>query len=267
MSGGIFNIDSGLVTNIGCRRRVNEDAGRIVRPIDPELFLRRGLLAVVADGMGGHSAGEVASSLAVDIVDRCYYEGDDDAAIALVRAFQIANQRVWEQGMTDAGMTGMGTTCTALALLGREAVCAHVGDSRIYLIRQGRIYVLTEDHSAVQQMVADGLLRREEARHHAEKNIVLRALGADVHLEVASWDRPFQVETGDCFLLCSDGLYNQVSDEEIRDLVDHRDAQAGCDELVARARARGGPDNITVAIVHLQPAYAQPDLPVGPFPR
>jgi PPM family protein phosphatase len=242
-----------LQTDVGCHRQINEDSGRYTDPRDETLLNTRGRLTIVADGMGGHSAGEVASNMAVDVISRAYYEGNDDAASALKRSFLEANSAIHQTASKDEKLTGMGTTSTALVLRNGSALAAHVGDSRLYLIRDGQIYLMTEDHSAVMEMVKQGMLSLEEARHHPEKNVILRALGSHAEVEVTSWQRPFPLKTGDRFLLCSDGLYDLVEDNEILETASSEDSHEACGKLISMAKDRGGYDNITVAIVSVLP--------------
>ena len=245
-----FDIAATVRTDRGCIREGNEDAGRHMHPNDPEIVARKGTLTVVCDGMGGHLGGEVASNLAIETISRLYYASDRPAADALKDALQLANSAIHEAAGKDGRLSGMGTTCTALVLLGRQAICAHVGDSRLYMIRAAEIFLLTEDHSAVMEMVKHGIISREEARHHEDKNVILRALGTSPTVEPTLWDQPLAVLEGDKFLLCSDGLYDLVEDEEIRaSVVDAIDDYAACEKLIAIAKERGGHDNITVCIV------------------
>lgn len=248
-----FAIFASVQTDPGCVRDANEDAGRHFQPQDPSLLDRRGALTIVADGMGGHAAGEVASRIAVETVGRIYYEADGAPQEALRRAFCEANLRIYETSLADQSMRGMGTTCTALALCDGRAFIAHVGDSRAYLLRAGRLNLLTEDHSAVMEMVRQGIISREEARHHADKNVITRALGTTPEVEVSLLDPPLKVRVGDLFLLCSDGLYDLVEESEIeRILLAARNPHDAGEKLIATARARGGHDNITVGIVVLR---------------
>src|SRR5581483_6788598 len=173
-----YEVVASLLTDVGCRRAVNEDCGRYVYPRDEQVLANKGMLIIVADGMGGHSAGDVASRIATEVINRVYYEDDADAGFALRRAFDEANRQIFDAAQKDAALKGMGTTCTTLVLRQGMAICAHVGDSRLYLVRDCEIYVLTEDHSAVMEMVKRGLLTQGEARHHADKNVILRALGS-----------------------------------------------------------------------------------------
>ena len=249
-----YEIVASLLSDVGCAREVNEDRGTFVQPGDSELLRKKGSLVLVADGMGGHSAGEVASSIAVDVISRAYYENDDDAQSSLTEAFQQACHKIYEAGLKDESLKGMGTTATALVLKNGRAISAHVGDSRIYLVRNEQIYVMTQDHSEVMEMVKRGLLSLEEARHHPDKNVILRALGSHEEVEVSTWDTPFPVREADLFLLCSDGLYDLVEDEEIKTVAMSGDPHSACESLIALAKERGGHDNITVGIVRVKPA-------------
>lgn len=244
-----YEIVAHLITDRGCVREINEDCGRCVFPGDAETIAKKGQLFVVADGMGGHTAGELASRLAVDEICRSYYSLPDDPHRSLKRAFADANEKIFVTASEQTELQGMGTTCTALVVASGKAFAAHVGDSRLYLVRDGEMYLMTVDHSAVMELVKQGLLTLEEARHHPDKNVILRALGVHEAVEVSSWDAPFTIRTGDQFLLCSDGLYDLVSDEEMRDAVLASDAERACAELVELAKQRGGHDNITVGVV------------------
>ena len=259
---GKFDAVVSMSSDVGCVRELNEDSGTYVQPDDPELLRSKGLLIVVADGMGGHSAGEVASRLAVDVVTRAYYEDGGDARSALEKAFHEANREIHKAAENDASKNGMGTTCTALVLQDGTAISAHVGDSRLYLVREGSIYLMTEDHSAVMEMVKAGLITLEQARHHPEKNVILRAMGSHPEVEVTTWQEPFPVRAGDRFLLCSDGLYDLVEDEEIKRIVMLSAPQTACESLIALAKERGGHDNITVGIVSLKPEGEADPRPV-----
>ena len=145
----------------------------------------------------------------------------------------------------------MGTTCTALAIGAGAAYSAQVGDSRLYLVRGGEIFLMSEDHSAVMEMVRQGRMTIESARRHTDKNIILRALGTQPEVNVATWNTAFPVREGDHFVLCSDGLYDLVTDGEIKQTVLHHVPHAACESLVALAKERGGYDNITIGIVRL----------------
>jgi protein phosphatase len=248
-----FEIDASVQTDKGCVREINEDSGRMVRPADPRLLAEKGTLVVVADGMGGHSAGEVASQMAADVVSRVYYETRAEPARALRRAVEEANRRIHEAAAADESKHGMGTTCTALALCGGTAYAAHVGDSRLYMLRDGKLYQLSEDHSAVNEMVKMGIITKEQARTHEDKNVILRALGTTPEVEVSVLD-PFAVREGDRYLLCSDGLHDLVLEDEIASVLSGaEDIHAAGERLIALAKERGGHDNITVGIIAIMP--------------
>lgn len=250
-----LSISVSLQTNPGCVRDINEDAGCFFKPSDPILLESKGILTVVADGMGGHSGGEVASQLAVEVINRVYYDLDKTRAEALREAFEAANQEIYQASVADKNLEGMGTTCTALVLCDGSALAAHVGDSRLYLLRAGEIYLMTEDHSAVMEMVKLGIISVEQARHHEDKNVIVRALGTAPEIEVSLWDSPLTVRDGDRFILCTDGLYDLVEDKEIRDLIlSATDDHTASEGLINIAKRRGGHDNITVGIVSVRPA-------------
>lgn len=246
-----YEVVVSLQTDPGCQREINEDQIFLHRPDDPDLLRRKGLLVIVADGMGGHSAGEVASGMAVEIVNRAYFDDAGDPASALKSALQEANSEIHKASLGQDGLRGMGTTCTALVLQNGSAIAAHVGDSRLYLVRGGQIYLMTEDHSEVMEMVKRGLITLEQARHHPDKNVILRAIGSHPEVQVSTWDEPFPTRAGDRFLLCSDGLYDLVEDDEIKSAIEQAEPKAACESLVALAKERGGHDNISVAVVSL----------------
>ncbi len=250
-----YEIVASIQTDKGCVREANEDSGRYVKPNDTVLLANKGTLLIVADGMGGHASGEVASGMAVELASRLYYQEQGDSQAALKSAVEEANRLIYAASLKDENLNGMGTTCTALVIQQGVAFSAHVGDSRIYMLRGGQIYLMTEDHSAVMEMVKHGIITMEEARHHADKNVILRALGTSPEVEAATWEKPLPVQIGDQFLLCSDGLYDLVEDNEIgQALIKAADPYEACEQLIALAKERGGHDNITVGIVSIQPA-------------
>jgi protein phosphatase len=246
-----FFVCTSLITDTGCVRELNEDCCQVVQPSDPDLLDRKGVLIVVADGMGGCQAGEVASRVAVETVARVYYASAGEPRAALAAAFHEANNELHQFSQVRGELSGMGTTCTALVIQGRVAHSAHVGDSRLYLVRSGGIYQMTEDHSIVKELIKQGALAPNAARRHVHRNIILRALGSRATVDVDTWEQPMPVRAGDCFVLCSDGLHDAVTDEEIRLAAQSGETAAACETLVATARERGGYDNITVAIARV----------------
>jgi protein phosphatase len=246
-----FIVSASSMSDAGCVRESNEDYCTVVHPADPDVFEHKGVLIVVADGVGGSQAGEVASRAAVECITRSYYESSEDPHKALARAFEEANQEIYRLSQLRSDFIGMGTTGTALALRGQVAYSAHVGDSRLYLVRSRSIYQMTEDHSIVKELVKQGTLTPEEARHHPDRNLIFRALGNHATVKVASWEQALPVRVGDCFVLCSDGLYDTVTDDEICEAAQQTHTAAACEVLVSTARLRGGRDNITVAIARV----------------
>ena len=249
-----YQVAAGILSDVGCAREINEDRGRYFNPGDAELIERRGVLLLVADGVGGSFAGEIASQTAVDVIARVYYEHPgDDVESALVQSFQEANREIYAAAEKNPDLTGMGTTCSALVLRGGAAISAHVGDSRLYLVRNGDIYLMTADDSVVGSLVKHGLISREEARRHPDKNVIVSALGGNPEIAVSIWKEPLPVRIGDKFVVCSDGLSDLVEDNEIKDAVLSSAPVEACNKLIALAKERGGYDNITVGILGIQP--------------
>ena len=240
-------------TDIGCQRGNNEDSFGYWEPEDDGQFSRQGRLAIVADGMGGYEGGQEASRLAVESVISSYrdFRGDDPQQ-ALIEALHAAHRRIRQQAAAHVEFAGMGTTCTAAALIEKSLYFAHVGDTRLYLVRGGQMSQLTRDHSYVGRLVESGVLSREEAEHHPQRNILTAAMGTGIDLILDSPGRPEQLLSGDLLVLCTDGLWGQVRDAEILRIVENNDAEDAVRELIRLARERGGPDNITVQILELE---------------
>jgi len=213
-------------------------------------------LYAVADGMGGHAAGEIASQLAVDaLIETIAGNGagrlESDATERLREAVTEANRRICESIETHDEQRGMGTTVVVVLAQDDQAFIGHVGDSRAYLFRNGELSRLTMDHSWVSEQVRAGLLTDDAAKHHPMRNIVTRALGSRAQVLVDL--RENEMQPGDLYLLCSDGLNAMLGDEEIRDTLNSRadDPEGACRALVDSANARGGEDNTTVVIVRV----------------
>lgn len=245
-------------TDVGCERELNEDSFGFFNRGGVALLDPPGVLAVVADGMGGHSAGEVASRMAVDTLGEVFFADSTDPKSALTRAFAEANKRIYDGAVANPEQEGMGTTCTALVLRQGEAWVGHVGDSRVYLLRDGRLFRMTEDDSLVMDMVKRGVLSRSEAENHAEKNVILRALGTKPEAPTFTWPRPFPVRSGDRFLVCTDGLHDMVSDEGIRQALMAFEMEEACQALIELAKKAGGYDNVTVGILAVEDAVEPP---------
>ncbi|NOT60408.1 MAG: serine/threonine-protein phosphatase [Acidobacteria bacterium] len=248
-------IKAAFLSDAGCWRATNQDCGTLCEPENDALLRLRGHLALVADGLGGHQGGATASQLAVETIREHYYATTaSDPHAALEAAFHAANRAIHQAARRTMRLLGMGTTCTALALCGRHAYCAHVGDSRLYLLRDGAIYLMSEDHSAVMDLVRRGVLHRNDARQHADRNVLLRALGTRSAVNVACWEKPFPVRAADVFVLCSDGLHDLVTDAEIQEIAQAATPSDACAAFIALAKERGGHDNITAGVVRLAEA-------------
>ena len=240
-------------SDIGCLRQNNEDSFGYWEPEDDQQFLRKGRLAVVADGMGGYEGGQEASRLAVETLVEVYRDfGGDDPQAALVEALQAAHEQIRQYSFAHPELRGMGTTCTAAAIVQDALYYVHVGDTRLYLIRDGQITRVTRDHSYVGRLVESGMISREEAETHPQRNILTAALGTNPDLIMDSPGRPEPLRPEDVLLICSDGLWGQVRDSEILDAVENKSAEQAGRKLIELARERGGPDNITVEILRLR---------------
>lgn len=245
-----MNIAAAALSDPGLHRETNEDAVGVVPAHGTEGA--RDFVAVVADGMGGHGHGDIASRIAVAAVVEHYENGTGDLVAGVRAAVARANRAVFLTASRDEALHGMGTTCTAIAIRGADVACAHVGDSRLYLVRDGGIYAMTEDHSAVRDLVARGLLSAEDARHHHSRNVLSRALGTAADVAITAWEHPFPLRAGDRLLLSTDGLHGLVDDDELRRVVEELPPAEACRELIALARERGGHDNITAAVLHIE---------------
>lgn len=220
-------------------------------------------LAVVADGMGGVHGGKVASEIAARTIVSAFTSSAAHPAKALRQALELANREIYRSARKSEELSGMGTTCVALALTPSFAWAAWVGDSRLYLIRGGRIYQMTEDHSVVQELVRRGDLSPAEAAEHKARNVVTRALGSHQEVDVAVWDDAFPIRADDRFLLCSDGLHDLLPSAEILEIVSHPTLDAASRGLIEAANRRGGHDNISAVVVEVaEPQDAAVSQPV-----
>jgi len=240
------------LSDIGCQRENNEDNYSYWEPASEEQFARKGRLAIIADGMGGYEGGQEASHLAIEAIEEVYAQATEgDPQAWLINGFFAAHQRIVAEADLRPELQGMGTTCTAAALLGHELYFAHLGDSRLYLIRDHSITRLTRDHSYVGRLIEHGLLRAEEAEAHPQRHILTAALGAGMTITPDFPERPIDLETGDTLLLCTDGLWGLLKDSELLQTVDSHELDEACRQLVATAKERGGPDNITVQLLRI----------------
>lgn len=242
----------GSASHVGKKRTENQDFHAYFSPEDGQ-YNRKGLLVVLADGMGGHAGGAKASKTAVDTVMQEYYRMNSmDISDSLEEAFHIANEKVHSIGHSDKQFEGMGSTLTAVVIKKGKLYFAHVGDSRGYIIDDSGISQFTEDHSYVASLIKAGAIRPEEAKQHPEGNIITRAVGIKSELEVDVVDEPIPLRPSQYILLCCDGLWGQVPDTEILDTIrQYREPDVICEKLVEKANDSGGPDNITVVVVRI----------------
>lgn len=241
-------MEIGVKTDVGRIRGNNQDAYYISPKGDYPLF-------IIADGMGGHKAGEIASKMAIEIISdnlknlltKLTVE-DKDVKDIIENSILQANDKIYKKSMENEKFSGMGTTVTLACAINEKIFIGHAGDSRAYLLRNGTLSQMTEDHSLVEELIRNGSISKEEAKHHPQRNIITRAVGtsqeikADLVVESKRKD--------DILLLCTDGLTNMLDDDEIRDsLLINEDIQKACEELVKLSNDKGGFDNITILAV------------------
>ncbi|NQU43408.1 Stp1/IreP family PP2C-type Ser/Thr phosphatase [bacterium] len=252
-----MEIVSAGLTDVGRKRSNNQDHFTCLNDIG---------LYLVADGMGGHAAGEVASETAVNVISdfvRDALEEEDGAPFPsstrmdhyqeiLVTSVHLANQTISSLSADNPVYEGMGTTLSGMLIRGDQACLVHVGDSRVYRLRGDDLRILTTDHSWVNEQLRRNIITAEEARTHRLRNVITRALGHKMDLEVDSFVEP--IESGDVFLICSDGLNSMIEDEEIRRVLaeNGEDPRAVCRLLIDRANAAGGDDNVTLVVVRVE---------------
>ena len=231
----------GIKSDVGVVRSLNEDyAGYIEEP--------RYRLYVVADGMGGHNAGEVASKIAVDTVKAYVRDNyENEGSSVLENAVSFANSKIYESATSGSEYRGMGTTLVAALISNGEIIIANVGDSSCFGIKDSTIVKITKDHSLVQELIDSGTITEEEGRVHPKKNIITRALGTNSSVKIDIFN--IEKNESSMFLLCSDGLSNEVQKEEMVEIVNrYKNVNEACEKLVDLAKARGGKDNITVLL-------------------
>ena len=246
----IIKYHSGNHTDVGKKREINQDSFGSAKNDWGELF-------IVADGMGGHKGGEVASKISVETLCSEFKNAplNISPSVFLDRAIQNAHEKIVSESKDSLENKGMGTTIVALILKGNEAHIAHVGDSRFYLFRKKDIWYKTKDHSLVQNLINQGLLKEGDAESHPEKNKITQALGVGkIEPEITN----LQLYKNDYLLLCSDGLSGEVQDDEILEMILNDSPMITCKKLVDKANDRGGPDNITVITIHISDALSVP---------
>lgn len=229
-------------------RELNEDCFNIIsgNSEDPLVF-------IIADGMGGHNSGEIASRAAVDYISGAlmsspgWFAAENEINNEIKILLAQTNRSVYEKSIETPENNGMGTTMTLAAAVRGIMYIGHIGDSRLYLIRNGNLKLITTDHSYIEEMVRNGSITREEAKSHPRKHVITRALGCTSEVEADTYD--CRMEDRDTYLLCTDGLTNMLGDDEIIELSGGDDPDTACEKLVKRANDNGGEDNITVIII------------------
>lgn len=241
-------LQTSSVTDIGKIRENNEDSYLELNIDNSDKKL---LLLVVADGMGGHNAGEIASRTVVNSIENYFKSQKEelkkDALKSLKNSIEGANREVIKASSDNEELSGMGSTCTAMLILDNKTFLAHVGDSRAYLVRQKKITQLTKDHTLAEKMLDSGIMTEEEAKKSPHRNMLIKAVGISDEIEVETYE-PFNTAPGDIYLLCSDGLTEYIDEEEICSILNIYDPEEACNLLVKIANKRGGKDNITVQI-------------------
>ena len=240
----------------GCKVVAMSDVGRVRE--ENQDFMgyirhRRQQLIVVADGMGGHSGGFEASRIAVDVLSRTFEQSAETAepAETLQEGIQAANDAVRQAATSNKLLAGMGTTVVAALIEGGRAWVAHVGDSRCYLVREGKALLLTLDHSRLFRMLESGMITSDQLDDHPMGHILERSVGADENLEVGVCDAPVVLQRGDRLVLCSDGLWSLVEDAEVAEVFEEVELQSAVERVIGMALARGADDNTTVAAAEI----------------
>ncbi|HOZ84227.1 MAG TPA: Stp1/IreP family PP2C-type Ser/Thr phosphatase [Niabella sp.] len=250
-----------IISDLGCVRKNNEDGALVCYADDETVFKKRGTLLILADGMGGHNSGEVASEIALTVFADSYYHSKGGIEDALKKAFLDSNNHIYETALGNDVYAGMGTTLTAIVNHKQNLYLAHIGDSRAYLFRNNGIEQLSKDHTVVQQLIDLGEISMEEAPHHPQRNMLLCALGTQPDIEPEVHKIKTALKEEDILLLCSDGLYDLVSEEDmIVILSSDNSLEQMANQLVNLAKQHGGHDNITVLLASENEQFSIPQL-------
>lgn len=242
-------------TDTGLQRQSNEDSAISVQPEDARVMASKGALFIVADGLGGHTHGELAGQLAVNTIRDAYYQQESASPLTALRlAIEQANKSLYEKNLAESPQLEhnkiMGTTCVAAVVRGDTLYVANVGDSRVYIIRGGQARQVSLDHSVVARLVREGELTREQASDHPDRNKIYRCLGAHEVVETDTFSEKLQA--GDLLLLCTDGLWELIADQDLAGIVQQHKPQESVQLLIDRANELGGRDNITAVVVQVK---------------
>lgn len=249
-----FHLNVAQRSDVGRQRQVNEDNMISIIPEDLQVMAKKGALFVVADGIGGHTAGDIASEMAVNTVRDAYYANENgEVSASLLQAMKRANAAIYQANQSKNPLPEknkmMGTTCVAAVLMGDIVYVANVGDSRAYIVRGDQVIQISQDHSVVAEQIRAGLLTPDQARDHPQSKMIYRCFGERADVEVDLFSEA--VQEGDLLVLCTDGLSSLVSDEELREIVQQFGPQESVYHLVELANEYGGPDNITAIVVRV----------------
>lgn len=249
-------IEFATLSDVGCQRERNEDSSgywQAEGSADPD---RKGTLAIIADGMGGYDGGQEASNIAVQTVCDIFAHETGTPQALLVNGMKTAHERIREYARQHPKLFGMGTTCTAVCIARSYLYFAHIGDSRLYLVRGSKISRLTRDHSYVGRLIESGLISPSDAEAHPQRHILTAALGVGDDPSPDTPLQPLPLQNRDTLLLCTDGLWGLVNDEELRTSVTSQTPGQACRELIDLAKQRGAPDNITLQLLRYTGAGA-----------
>lgn len=238
-----------VLTDIGNVRSNNEDRALFIRPSTDLERSEKGFLAILADGMGGHNSGEIASSLAVETITKKYYRDKGSGIQLLLKSFQEANLNIYNSALKNSRNKGMGTTCSGVLIKKDYISIVHVGDSRIYLLQENILMQISEDHTYVMDLYKNGVISADEINTHPEKNILTRALGTKLEIEFQCETLKQTPNTIQKILICSDGLYDYINQQEIQDLLLTLSTSDSANQLIQLAKQRGGHDNITLVLI------------------
>jgi len=245
-------VEVAFLTDVGCKRENNEDYYAYWEPKEDAAFRQLGRLAIVADGMGGAEGGQFASRIAVDAVRDVYSSTSDETPQQrLLSAFREANAKVQLEAHQKPALHGMGTTLSACAIVADKLHFAHVGDSRVFLVRAGEAHQLTRDHSLVARLIESHTIRPEDAENHPQKHVLTAAVGVCDDLQPDFSAEPVSLAPSDTLVICTDGLWGQMTPTEIAEIVSSRAVNDACKALVHLAKERGGPDNITLQVLRV----------------
>ena len=248
-------LETASLSDVGLLRGNNEDSYLVWEPESEADLARKGRLAIVADGMGGYEGGQEASRLAVETVRHVYdhdFKGDPQST--LIFGLQAAHEIIQRYALEHPEFSGMGTTGTALSIVDLKLYFAHIGDSRLYLLRGESLTRLTRDHSYVGRLVENGIVRSEDAESHPQRHILTAALGSGREVIPDAPPEPVPLQNGDLLILCTDGLWSVIGDNELARIAQASPPATACRNLVRAALQRGGPDNITVCLLRVSVA-------------